>query len=520
MNGSKRPLLLLILIALAGLGLRLALTLTSQRTLGGDEAVFGLMAKHILTRHDFPIYCWRLQYSSALVSYLGAAAFQLFGMSGIVLRLTTLPWAVLSIVAAYYLGRKGWGPRGGILAALFACVPPLYVSSHTILPVGGYPEVQCFGPLVLLLALRLADEPPEAKSALLWSAGFGFLCGFTLWASHLALPYVAAAGIFLILTRRRIFRPTNAAAMVAASAVGGAPILIYNLTQHFGSFMKLGGMALHAGRKTLAGGPPLEVIGRQAIDRIESFPSTLAGLLDNAISVLGGANYDGSATLGLLGVPLLVAYSFPLFSILRRPAARPAGPAGRVPLLLILVAATTLAYYLAVDLWRARHIMPLYTALSLLLAGAAAESWRRGKKGPTLLCSLLLTVNLVENGMDMRTLHEDFDPLLRRLEERRIEYAYSDYMTAYPLIFYSNERILVSPTLRGGDFNDRKPEYTLQVRSAPGAAYIFNGEKDTGRFEATLRGMNETYLKEIVPPFILYHGFSRNILPEEIGLTF
>ena len=75
---------LLVLIAAA----RFAILLMSQTHVHSDEAIIGLMGKHILEGRYFPFYMYGQAYNAgaAWEAYLAAIAFALFGVSVISLK--------------------------------------------------------------------------------------------------------------------------------------------------------------------------------------------------------------------------------------------------------------------------------------------------------------------------------------------------------------------------------------------------------------------------------------------------
>src|SRR5947199_521723 len=73
-----------VLIAAA----RFAILLMSQTHVHSDEAIIGLMGKHILEGRYFPFYMYGQAYNAgaAWEAYLAAIAFAVFGVSGISLK--------------------------------------------------------------------------------------------------------------------------------------------------------------------------------------------------------------------------------------------------------------------------------------------------------------------------------------------------------------------------------------------------------------------------------------------------
>src|SRR5207248_8621414 len=90
----------LVLIAAA----RFAILLTSQTHVHSDEAIIGLMGKHIMEGRYFPFYMYGQPYNAgaAWEAYFAAIAFALFGVSAIALKGCVV---VLSLVGLFLFYR-------------------------------------------------------------------------------------------------------------------------------------------------------------------------------------------------------------------------------------------------------------------------------------------------------------------------------------------------------------------------------------------------------------------------------
>src|SRR5215468_12126639 len=91
----------LVLIAAA----RFTILLTSQRHVHSDEAIIGLMGKHILEGRYFPFYMYGQPYNagSAWEAYLAAIAFAFFGVSVISLKGCIVVLSLLCVFLVYLM---------------------------------------------------------------------------------------------------------------------------------------------------------------------------------------------------------------------------------------------------------------------------------------------------------------------------------------------------------------------------------------------------------------------------------
>src|SRR2546430_15519207 len=115
---------MLIIVAAA----RFTILLASQTHVHSDEAIIGLMGKHILEGSYFPFYMYGQPYNAgaAWEAYLAAVAFVFFGIGVVQLKSCIV---VLSLVCLYLFYRMGcalYDRRTAIFATLaFALTPSL-----------------------------------------------------------------------------------------------------------------------------------------------------------------------------------------------------------------------------------------------------------------------------------------------------------------------------------------------------------------------------------------------------------
>ena len=109
-----------ITLLAAGLGLRLLFLATPD--LDSDQAIFGLMAMHIL-RGEISFFQWGYDYMGTLESFVAAPLMLVFGPTRFALNLAPVLFSMLFAYAAYLLAREAAGFRAGVWALAFACFP-------------------------------------------------------------------------------------------------------------------------------------------------------------------------------------------------------------------------------------------------------------------------------------------------------------------------------------------------------------------------------------------------------------
>ncbi|MGH7858246.1 MAG: hypothetical protein ACREQY_13060, partial [Candidatus Binatia bacterium] len=226
-------------LCLAGLAYRLVFVFDQVGRIDGDNAVVGLMARHILEGRHY-VFFWGQHYLGTLEPYSIAAAGALFGLNDLVLRGVPLIYGALYMASFYWLGRSLGDERTGraTLAAAALCPPLLAVWSSS--PRGGYPEALFLGQAVLLLALHLARAPSGRRAdggALL----LGLVAGLALWTHFLSITFLlVAAWVCLRADPGAWLRRRGWIAAVAFFA-GSLPLWAYNLRHGFASFDLAGG---------------------------------------------------------------------------------------------------------------------------------------------------------------------------------------------------------------------------------------------------------------------------------------
>src|SRR5205814_8595766 len=111
---------LLIIIAAA----RFTILLASQTHVHSDEAIIGLMGKHILEGRYFPLYMYGQPYNAgaAWEAYVASVAFVWFGVGVVALRGCIVVLSVLCVLLFYRMGCALYELRRGRLLRCLVAV--------------------------------------------------------------------------------------------------------------------------------------------------------------------------------------------------------------------------------------------------------------------------------------------------------------------------------------------------------------------------------------------------------------
>ncbi len=316
-----RDALIILLIALAA---RVLLLASGTVSFHSDEAVIGLMARHIIAGAR-PTFFYGQAYMGSLDAWLIALGFRLLGDSLLTIRIVQSLLYLLVVGTGYLLAWRISEQR--LIAAvtgLLMAVPAVNTALYTTATLGGYNETLLFGNLILLLAFSLSQYAP--RSIWRWAA-LGFIAGLGWWTLGLIVIYIVPGGLLILWQQRR--NPGQIAPFVAlaglAFMVGSAPWWVYDFSHD------------HAALATLFGSASASDLAAAGLTYVP--PSLRAlGLIVIGLPGLMGLRFpwDSAFFLLPLGLPVLLIYAAAFLTLLR--AESPLKPGGRLLILLLLVA--------------------------------------------------------------------------------------------------------------------------------------------------------------------------------------
>jgi hypothetical protein len=437
------------LLAFVAVGALVRMALLRAPSIWFDEANTGLMGLAVL-RGDFPVYFFSQPFMGALDAYLTAPLYLTFGVS--VRTLKTLPlvlvlaWMVLTVCLAW----QGFGRRAATFTAALLALPPDFLLSWSVEARTHYQLSVALGTLALLLALRVPAG--SRRSTLVGFGILGVVLGLAFWTNFLSLVFFPSVAILLL---RRGVRPVIPGLTIAAAGftLGSLPHWIYGL-QHGTALPPPGGWIGLA-----------EVLENLRAAARMSWP-IIAGVPELLRERTAGI---------LLAAALAVLYAL-VFALAVRavrrgaPRARPVGLAlGALVVVNVSVAVGT-QYGLKLDDLDQKYLLPVYTALPVLLGGGLAELPRG--MGAALAGGLLVVQGL---GAMTGTLQSLAPATIARVEAERqaqleaialMEKNGLRRMYAGPevLTFLSNGRVVVSDHYQEG--------YLPHARAVDGAEAV------------------------------------------------
>jgi hypothetical protein len=435
-----------------------------------DQAVTGLMAKHLSELRAFPLFLYGQTYMLEVEAWLAAP---LMAAAGATVTALKLPLLAMNVAIALLLFRgltrdaRLSDGRAAFATLFFVLAAPM-TAAHYLSAIGGNVE-----PSLYVLLLWLLRRRPVWFGLVL---GVGFL-------NREFIIYGAAALILLEALRRTLF--TRDAVRRYAIAFGTAALVwtaFFVLRQY--SSAAGPGTSIADLATTLAGNNLAQVAERLCLNPAAIAAGTgrlftihwpeLFGLEPQPLTDFGiesaarqGLPWSAWLLVPALGMPCLRIVRLRIRRMPRPTAGTPfvdaESPAvdSRTPApdfcgYLVLVAALSLSGYLVgrcgvIDFYTMR-----YELLSVLGAAGLAGWYLQAERSRAILavwvvnCSAVFAISIAGHarllaeyttGRQPVALKQD---LIRELDKRNIRYAYADYWTSYYVSFMTRERIIVA----------------------------------------------------------------------------
>ncbi len=472
---------------LAGVGMRAwILSSPSLGFLDSDEAVWGLMARHLL-HGEWHAFFWGQTYGGTQEVLVTAPLFALFGAGALALQLVpTILYAAASVLV-WRVGRRTIGEPGARYAAALFWVWPSYFVWRSTKAYGFYGSVLVLGLAVLLLSLRLREKRSVTDVVLL-----GLAVGLGWWATPESVVVTLPALVWLAWRRPSLLR--DGWILAVSALVGAAPWFVANARNGWFSLHNSPAATSLVGHaRNLISATFPTALGLRVPFSLEWLPGSLVGyaLLAIALGVLALLVVKRRGQIELL---LFVCLVFPIFYILSPYSYLSSEPRYLTPLAPVIA------------LLAARWIQSTRTA-AVVLSGAFALSLA----GLLVMDRDRLAISEVHGKQMPLTVQ----PVIDTLQRAGVRRAYADYWVAYLIDFVSGEQIIATPSSqehfvrRGSSLvptdttNSRYPAWDRLVRSSSTAAEVFVSNDTTERRARRLL-LNAGYRRVAAGGFSVY----------------
>ena len=452
--------ILLALVAVAGVVLRVWAYRSLSGTPNADEAVVGLMARHLLDGEVSTFY-WGQTYGGSQEVFLTAPLFLVLGSSWLAVRLVPIALTAVAALLVWRVGRRTIGePAAAVAGGVFWIWPPfnIYMLTHQQ---GFYASDVVYCALLLLLALRIAERPDAVRVGT-----FGFVLGLAFWQTAQIVPVAVGVVAWIVWRRPRALRQLPVA--VPLAVLGALPWIVWNARHDWASLAQEDyGDRMHGLRLLASPFLPMTVGLRAPFSAdllLPALPTYAIYVALVALFVVGAVaarNRDSS-------ILYVVAAVFPLVYVLSTSTSVELGSPRYLVVLTPVLA--LLAAQVATTFRRAAALLAVALLISVVTTHRMDE-WFGGTPRPTTYAQGLGPRHIVQS------VPRDLGPLIATLDRLGLDRVFAEYWIAYRLTFDTDERIIASENVfRRVSFEDgeanppfqpgRSAEYNREVRRA------------------------------------------------------
>ena len=512
----KRYLPLAAALLFAG-GVKTALVSAGAVPFNSDEAIVGLMARHILNGAR-PTFFYGQAYMGSLDAYLVAAGFGLLAEEVWVIRLVQGILFSGFLISLWWLVRRQLDESHANLAVWLAAVPPVLITTYTTASLGGYSETLLLGNLILLFGWALTGDDSDRRTVWFFA---GAAAGLGFWVLGLACVYIFPIGLMELRKIGRVKLP-NALIAGLGFVIASLPWWLYNFAHKWEALLVI---------RALPSSSPL----------LNPVMDHLAGFLVLGMPALIGIRFPWASGylpwgLSFLGVFLFLAILACAWAGWRAQAADRRSVRGFWNLFFIGFLAAFLFTRFGVD-GTGRYLLPLFVWLVLVSAVGIHWLWLRSRLAGALLFLGWSFLNI--SGTYLAATAPDrittqFDPITRFdnsadqalldfLVKENVTRGYSNYWVAYRLAFLSRENLIFAPVLPYKDdlsysqTDNRYPAYLEIVEASQQSGLITSRHPVLdGLIEVGLRELGISYRIAEFGVYRVYYDLSHKVTAADL----
>ena len=227
--------------------IRLDMLIYSDWVIDSDEAIVGLMGKHILEGSEIPVFYYGQHYMGSLEPITSALFFLLFGISNVTLRLVPVFYTLILLPITYLLAFITADRFTARFATLFLCISTPFFIEWSMKPRGGFIEIVVIGTLSFLFCVNAVLRKQLKISDF---AIISTLIGVGFWTNNQIIYYIPS---ILLLFLWKIYSQYNLNEFRHFTTLtlefikyflvsflffflGSLPFWIYNFNNNFASF--------------------------------------------------------------------------------------------------------------------------------------------------------------------------------------------------------------------------------------------------------------------------------------------
>ena len=514
MKGKK----FLISILVIGIILRVIFLCVGLKHLpiDSDEAILGLMAKHILSG-EFPLITWVQPHGGTLEAYLNAPLYLLFKTSKLTVRLLPFMFSISFLVMSYLIGKEYFGKETGIVTASLTAISPVYLSIMGALGISMNFPALLGSAVIIYIAHRVVCGNLTASRKVLLLIIMGFVGGLTFWVHLIVICALLSALLFFFINDRLFFIRRNFWVLTLSFIIGSSPLWVYNFNNNFATFRMIRSLGT------------AETLAKFKTCLTFTLPSTwglrIPTYIDNSYFIEIWQGFSISyAVVCIMLIVLAIAVNFR--RVIRPCTSREQLSAGRkhlhgiwILLFFVLIDMAVFSRNSRSNSYSTRYLALTFIALIPIIAAGLVEVMKKTKPVFVILFLSLISFHLAGNIILMRAWAEpgfpekylsipENDKLISFLERKNIRYGYLNYWLSYPIVFRTDERIKISPAC-DERFKRYLHPYLKEIQSANRAAYIFHPRVGlrASWFEKEMERIGGDNRKEEINAFTVFYDF-------------
>ena len=490
-------------IVIATIAARLPFLLRADRFFDSDEAIEGLMARHL---GDHSLFLWGQRYKGTPEVFLTSAVFHATGLSVVALKAVTLACFVVFLCLNFRLLVRMSTPRVAWLATIFFIAGPPSLVFWTL---SGSAEIVMtwLAGVALLLAVEAwqRTRSPRAVFAAFAAIGAG------LWVHQYILYFVVPIGIVLVAEHWQTLRGVTLRGWLRALlAIAIAVAVLYTVLGLI-PFFKTGGVIVNVGALRIAVTHPQKMwwiageatVVALACIAIAAFGTGLAlpalGFLTGySPAIIGRIGNQGIGSpisrLDFAGLrhawPDIAGVMTPMLFGFRDPTTARTVAAWLMCVLIFvaiwsyccawrskislrsvfhLLPIVAVAMFFVsgsyIDAQSYRYLMPIYAAIPVVYAVGLDAAWRLARPAGIALALIVVALFTAQQAAWYRHLQPDVTTprVIACLDARGSPVARAQYWNSYTITFLTGERIIVTPV----DGIDRYQPYSDSTPGAP-----------------------------------------------------
>ncbi len=474
------------------------LKLFSFKLYDSDQAILGLMAKHIL-EGKWMTYYYGQNFMGSLEAYVAAMIFMIRGINFISSQMAPLLFYLLFIFFFVQVVERWFDRSVAWATGLWLTFSPPLLTRMSLAALGGYPETLFFASLFLWLL-------PDLKSGhqrKYWKFLAGLALGLGAWTNFLLWTLILPIAIFYFLKSnfwRQIYSRTKPASFsileirkiqsaLIGFMLGYSPEIIFFILPS--STLLSSSLASGHAAKAFSMSHHLQTILSEFFLKqtlgldIRNFSAINYGVFFYAILVLITAVWFLS---------FLFQHRIAIKNLtLLKPVEN--SPIPMVALLFIIPLFIALASHLESE----RYLLPLYLALSIMV-GLWIQSLRKISRMASIFVltgmlslQIIGTIGYFSWIAPKHPGEKVCRSIIETLKKENICGAYSSYWISYLITFATQEDIIVAPVFG----HNRYPAYTEFIKKQSRFAYFDNDPNRIASRKAELTALHFVF-KEIV----------------------